>query len=75
MRDRTRPTLVELDKEERIRERSPIDNGFHQVDKSHDHEADEEEWDERPQVVPSYHEAIAQAAEPTLPPGMRGVTR
>lgn len=40
----------------------PVDNGFHQVDKSHDHEADEEEGDERPQVVPSYHEAIAQAA-------------
>lgn len=57
-----RPALVELDEEERVREGPPIDDGFHQVDKGHDHEADEEEGDEGPQVVPSHHEAIAQAA-------------
>ena len=36
----TGPALVELDKEERVLERPPVDDGLHQVDEGHDHGAD-----------------------------------
>lgn len=66
MRSRSRPPLVKLDKEERVLEGPPVDDGLHQVDQSYDHDADEEEGQEGPQVVPGHAEPIAQAAEPTL---------
>lgn len=75
MWSRTGPALVELDKEEWVLEGPPVDDSLHQVDEGHNHEADEEEGDEGPQVVPSDHEPIAQATEPTLMPGVGGVTR
>lgn len=56
------PALVELDEEERVFEGPPIDYGLHQVDEGHDHEADEEERDEGPQLVPGHPEPVAQAA-------------
>lgn len=69
------PALIELDKEERVFEGPPVDDSLHQVDKGHDHETDEEEGDEGPQVVPCHPEPVAQATEPTLLPGVGGVAR
>lgn len=66
MRSRSRPPLVKLDEEERVLKGPPVDDGLHQVDQSYDHEADEEEGQEGPQVVPGHTEPVAQAAEPTL---------
>lgn len=67
------PALVELDEEERVFVGPPVDDGLHQVDEGHDHEADEEEGNKGPQVVPGHPEPVAQAAEPTLLPGVGGV--
>lgn len=64
------PTLVELDKEERVCEGPPVDDGLHQVYEGHDQEADEEEGDEGPQVMPGHPDPVAQAAEPALLPGV-----
>lgn len=68
-----RPALVELDKEERVFKGPSVDDGLHQVNECHDHKADEEEGDEGPQVVPGHPEPVAKAADPGLPPGVRGV--
>lgn len=67
---RPRPPLVELDEEERVLEGPPVDDGLHQVDQSDDHDADEEEGQEGPQVVPGHAEPVAQAAEAALVAGV-----
>ena len=69
------PALVELDKEERVLEGPPEDDRLHQVDETHHHEADEEEGDEGPQLVPGNHEPVAEASQATLLPGVGGVAR
>lgn len=69
------PTLIELDKEVRVFEGSPEDDGLHQVDEGHDHEADEEEGDEGPEVVPGHSDPVAQAAEPALLTSVGRVSR
>lgn len=53
------PAFIELHKEERVFEGPPVDDGLHQVDEGHDHEADEEEGDEGPQVVPGHPDPVA----------------
>lgn len=68
------PTLVELDKKERVFEGPPVDDSLHQVDEGHNHEADEEEGDKWPQMVPSHHAPIAHAADPALLPSVGSVT-
>lgn len=67
------PALIELDKEEWVFEGPPEDDRLHQVDESHHHEADEEEGDEGPKVVPGDPEPVAQAPEPTLLSRVGGV--
>lgn len=62
------PSLIELDKEEWVFEGAPVDDSLHQVDEGHHHEADEEEGDEGPQVVPGHPEPVAQAAEAIIFP-------
>lgn len=69
------PTLVELHKEQRVLEGPAKDDGLHQVDEGHDHEADEEEGDEGPEVIPGHHEPVAQAPQLGLLPRVRGVAR
>lgn len=71
----TGPALVELDKEERVLEGPPVDDGPHQVDEGHDHGADDDEGDEGPQLVQRYPQPVAQAAEPTLLPGVGGMAK
>lgn len=66
------PALVEFNKEERVFEGPAQDDGLHQVDEGHHHEADEEEGDEGPQVVPGHGQPVAQAAEPTRLPCVSG---
>lgn len=67
------PALVELDKEVRVLEGPPEDDGLHEVDECHDHDADEDEGDEGPEVVPGHKDPVAQVAEPALLPGVGGV--
>lgn len=62
----SRPSLIKLDKEERVFEGPSIDDSLHKIDEGHNHEADEEEGEEGPQVVPGNTDSIAEAAEPTL---------
>lgn len=67
------PALVELGEEVRVLEGPPEDDGLQQVDEGHHHEADEEEGDEGPEVVPGHRGPVAEAAEPALPVGVGGV--
>ena len=64
------PALVELDKKVRVFKGPPEDDGLHQVDEGHDHEADEEEGDEGPEVIPGHADPVAQTAKPALLPGV-----
>lgn len=70
---RSRPALIKLDKEERVFEGPPVDDGLHEVDESYHHGTDEKEGDEGPQVVPRYPDPISQATEPALPTSVGGV--
>lgn len=47
---------------------------LHEENQGHDHEADQEEGDKRPQVSPGHPAAVAQTAERALSPRVRGVT-
>lgn len=59
MSRRPGPALIKLDKEKGVLEGPPIDDCLQQVDNGNDHEANEEEGEEGPQMVPGHPESIA----------------